>query len=290
MNLTNLHDLPEAFVRAVTNDPYTGGGDISVTKLIDSPQVRILRKQYGHAVVEDVSDRIWSLLGQSVHTILERAGNETSDIQEERLFADVDGWKLSGQFDRMEVRSKTMDDYKVTSTYKVTGDHKDWERQLNVLRWLAIQNGYEVERLRIVAILRDFSKAKGLRDPDYPKQAVVVVPIEVWPLEETYQYIRTRINLHQQAESGTMIDCTDDERWFSGNKYALMKKGAKRAIKLYERREDIPSPLTDGTFVEERAGVYRRCAEYCEVAPFCEQYKPIREAVSAPLWESDNSD
>lgn len=290
MNLTNLHGLPEALVRAVTNDPYTGGGDISVTKLIDSPQVRMLRKEYGESVVEDVSDRIWSLLGQSVHTILERAGNETSDVQEERLFADVDGWKLSGQFDRMDLHGKTMDDYKVTSTYKVTGDHKDWERQLNCLRWLAIQNGYEVDHLRIVAILRDWSRAKGLRDPDYPKQAVVVVPIEVWPLEETYQYIRNRISLHQAAEAGTIVECTDEERWFSGNKYAHMKKGAKRAIKLYEQREQIPDPLPDGTYVEERPGTYRRCEEYCEVAPFCEQHRSSREAVSTSLWESDNGD
>lgn len=288
MNLTNLHGLPEALVRAVTNDPYTGGGDISVTKLIDSPQVRVLRKQYGHSVVEDVSDRIWSLLGQSVHTILERAGNETSDLQEERLYAEVDGWKLSGQFDRMDLHNKTMDDYKVTSTYKARGDHMDWERQLNVLRWLAIQNGYEVERLRIVAILRDWSRAKGLRDPDYPKQAVEVIDLDVWPLEETYQYIRDRISIHKAAEEGEVIECTDEERWFSGNKYALMKQGGKRAIKLYERKDDIPSPLPDGTFVEERQGIYRRCAEYCEVAPFCEQYRPIREAVSASLWESDN--
>ena len=36
MNLTNLLGLPDAFVAAVKNDPYSGGGDISVTKLIDS--------------------------------------------------------------------------------------------------------------------------------------------------------------------------------------------------------------------------------------------------------------
>ena len=35
MNLTNLYGLPDALVNAVRNDPYQGGGDISVTKLID---------------------------------------------------------------------------------------------------------------------------------------------------------------------------------------------------------------------------------------------------------------
>ncbi len=35
--ITNKHGLPEALVAAVRNDPYAGGGDISVTKLIAQP-------------------------------------------------------------------------------------------------------------------------------------------------------------------------------------------------------------------------------------------------------------
>ena len=59
--ITNKHGLPEALVRAVRNDPYTGGGDISVTKLIDSPQRRQLWRQHEADIEEDVSERIWSL-------------------------------------------------------------------------------------------------------------------------------------------------------------------------------------------------------------------------------------
>ena len=47
MNLTNIHDLPQALVDAVRNDPYEGGGDISFTKLIDSAQRRVLLKKFG---------------------------------------------------------------------------------------------------------------------------------------------------------------------------------------------------------------------------------------------------
>lgn len=285
MNLTNIHDLPQALVDAVKNDPYKGGGDISVTKLIDSAQRRVLLKKFGHAVVEDVSERIWSLLGQAVHTILERANK--SDIVEERLYADVEGWKLSGQFDRMDLRNETLDDYKCTSTFKVMmSDMKEWERQLNILRWLAIQNGYKVEKLRIIAILRDWRKSDAKRKPDYPQKPVVTIDIPVWSLDETYQYIRERINLHQAAEAGgTHIGCTDEERWYEGTTYALMKKGGKRAIKIYERKEDAESAVTDGYVVETRRGGYRRCAEYCEVAEFCEQYRSDRENTDAAEWE-----
>lgn len=286
MNLTNIHDLPQALVDAVRNDPYKGGGDISVTKLIDSAQRRVLVKKFGGAIVEDVSERIWSLLGQAVHTILERANK--SDIVEERLYADVEGWKLSGQFDRMDLHSETLDDYKCTSTYKVTkSDMIEWERQLNVLRWLAIQNGYKVETLRIIAILRDWRKADAKRKPDYPQQPVATINIRVWPLEETYQYIRERITLHQAAEAGgTNIACTDEERWYEGTTYALMKSGGKRAIKIFERKEDAESQLADGQYVETRRGGYRRCAEYCEVSEFCDQYRSDREDTATAFWES----
>jgi hypothetical protein len=289
MNLTNVHDLPQALVDAVRNDPYTGGGDISVTKLIDSPQRRVLLKQYKDSIVEDVTERIWSLLGQAVHTILERANK--SDVVEERLFAEVDGWSLSGQFDRMDLHKTTLDDYKCTSTYKVMmSDMIDWERQLNVLRWLAHQNGYTVDKLRIIAILRDWRKADAKHKQGYPQQPVATIDIPVWPLEETYQYIRSRISIHQNAEAGMATECTNEERWYTGTTYALKKVGGKRALKVSERKEELESQLTDGTFIEERPGLYRRCAEYCEVANFCTQYQPDREALSSSIWESDNGD
>lgn len=287
MNITNVFDLPQALVEAVKNDPYTGGGDISVTKLIDSPQRRVLLKQYKDSIVEDVTERIWSLLGQAVHTILERANK--SDVVEERLFAEVDGWKLSGQFDRLDVHGETLDDYKCTSVFKVMmSDMKDWERQLNVLRWLAHQNGHKVEKLRIIAILRDWRKADAKHKADYPQQPVVTIDIPVWSLDETYQYIRSRISIHQHAEAGGATSCSDEERWYTGTTYALKKVGGKRAIKVVERKEELGSEIPDGTFIEERPGLYRRCAEYCEVSNFCEQYKPDREALSSSLWESDS--
>lgn len=293
MNITNLHNLPEAIVNAVKNDPYSAGNsDISVTKLIDSPQLRVLRKRHANAIVEDVTERIWSLLGQAVHTILERADQGENVIAEDRLYADVDGWKLSGQFDRCDLHNTTLDDYKVTSTYKVMMDsHIEWERQLNCLRWLAIQNGYKVDKLRIVAILRDHRKSDVLRKPGYPPMPVHVIDIPVWDLGETHEYIRNRIWVHKNSEAGEIpLFCTPEETWYSGDKFAVMKQGGKRAIKIYERREDAEQGLADGYFVEERKGIYRRCAEYCEVANFCEQWRSVWQDTSSSIWSDSGGD
>lgn len=273
MNLTNVLGLPDAFVAAVRNDPYTGGGDISVTKLIDAPQRRVLYKQYKDFVVEDVSERVWSLLGQAVHTVLERA--ETSALVEKRLFTEVNGWKLSGQFDRLHVHDKCLQDWKVTTTYKSKGD-PSWERQLNILRLLAEDNGFNVERLQVVAIYRDWSRAKAKANQEYPQNNVQVIDIPVWSLEEARRYVEERIELHQRAEAGDIPLCSDEERWYAGSTYALMKNGGKRAIRVVEDRSQLGEP-DDGYHIEERKGGYRRCEEFCEVSPFCKQHQMTRE-------------
>lgn len=275
MNLTNIHGLPDALVNAVKNDPYTGGGDISVTKLIDSPQRRVLRKKYSSMVVEDVSERIWSLMGQAVHTVLERAG--TSALVEERLYSTVEGWSVSGQFDRLHLEDAVLQDWKVCSVYKAKGDAA-WEQQLNCLRWLAHKNGYEVNRLQVVAIFRDWKASEAKRNPDYPQRNVMIIEVPVWGLEQAEEYVRQRVMLHKAADvqdNPSPIECSEEERWYAGTTYALMKEGGKRAKKVVPIREQL-EPVPADHYIEERPGINRRCEGYCEVAPFCEQFKRIK--------------
>ena len=137
MTITNKHGLPASFVEAVRRDPYQGGGDISATALIDSPQRRALLYQHGSKIDTDVSSMVWALLGSAVHHILERSEVD-GVVVEERLYADVGGWEVSGQFDRYNPDTKALQDYKVTTVYKLGGDKKDWTRQLNVLRCIAL--------------------------------------------------------------------------------------------------------------------------------------------------------
>jgi hypothetical protein len=269
--VTNIHGLPQSIVAAVTNDPYVGGGDISVTKLIDSPRVRVLTQLNHDRISVDVSERVWSLLGQAVHTILERAGlREEGMIVEQRLFAEVNGWTLSGQFDVMHLEAGKISDYKVTTVWKKNGSDS-WTRQLNVLRWLAHQNGQEINTLEIVAIFRDWRKTEAQRNPEYPQAAIQVIPVPVWDLDEVDTYVRERVMLHQMAADGAEFDCTEDERWYSGDTYALMKPGAKRALKLKET-PFTPEEIPEGHDVVVRKGEYKRCAHYCDVALFCQQW------------------
>jgi hypothetical protein len=266
---TNVHGLPQSIVAAVTADPYVGGGDISVTKLIDAPQVRTLMAKHKDAITTDVSERIWSLLGQAVHTILERAAlRQEGMVAEDRLYAEVAGWQLSGQFDVMHLETGVLSDYKVTTVYKLQNTDA-WTQQLNVLRWLAHKNGITVNTLEIIAILRDWKKGEAERKPEtYPQTPITRVSIPLWSLEDTEEYILDRVQLHQFAQKGGRVDCTDEERWYTGTQFALMKDGGKRAVKLFSER---PTEIPEGHHIEERPGEYRRCASYCEVRAFCPQ-------------------
>lgn len=286
--LTNLQGLPESLRNAIIRDPYTSGGaDISVTRLIQPPQLVTLAKQFAADITEDVTDRIWSLFGQAVHHILDRA-DDARAIHEQRLFTEQRGWKISGAFDRY--LEGVIQDYKVCSVYSVKdGGKKEWEEQQNLLACLARRNRIAVNRLQIVAILRDWRRAEMERagdDGDYPRHMVQVVDLPVWSQEQANEFLDHRVALHQAAQiHGFPVPCTDEDRWFSGEQWAVMKKGGKRAIKLHPSPGEAASHADNANnkafrentkekfFVEHRPGKYNRCQTYCTVADFCPQWK-----------------
>jgi len=280
MQITNHANLPEAIVNAVRNDPYDSGAcDISVTKLIGPPQIRVLEREHADEITEDASDRIWSLIGQIGHKILERAA--VHDIAERRLFAEIAGWRISGQFDNLVLLPDgTLQDYKFTSVWAVAdGIKPEWEAQLNILRWLATQNGYPpIRRLQSVAILRDWSKGKAKQGNPYPPHQVKVLPVPLWTLEETRAYIIARIQLHKLADERAahgdpLPRCTDAERWAKPTTYAVRKPGRKSAVKLYDNEDDALTHSAEipSGYVEHRPGESIRCADYCAVADYCAQ-------------------
>ena len=269
--LTNIHGLPQSIMDAVTNDPYVGGGDISTTKLIDSPRVRVLSAKHHAEITVDVSERVWALLGQAVHTILERAGlRQEGVITEERMYADVDGWLVSGQVDTLHLASEKLSDFKVTTVWK-RGGSDSWTRQLNVLRWLAHKNGHTINTLEVIGIFRDFRKSEALRDPSYPQAAIQTIHVPLWTLEETEDYVRERVAIHRAASNGIDIQCTDEERWMSPSKFALMKDGGKRAVRVADHAEDL-GEVMEGYTITERRGEAKRCAMYCDVSAWCSQW------------------
>lgn len=275
--LTNKLNLPQAVVMAVQNDPYSRGkSDISVTQLITPPYQRKLRQAV--EPVEDVADRLFSLYGQIGHGILERAGLKAGSDVENRLFSEVNGWTVSGQYDLIE--DGILMDYKFTTFWSVKGDEPkpEWVQQLNLLRALAIRNGIEVKGLRIIALLRDYQKSAASRDPEYPQFPIVPVDIPMWDLDAAEAFMLERVKLHQESDPAP---CSDEDRWKQPQVFALKKSGLKRAVKLFTNVDDATAAMPNNKdyFIEMRPAEYRRCAEYCNVSHGCKVWQ--REQATA---------
>ena len=285
MQFTNRHNVPSAIVNNVLNDEYSkGDADISVTQLLNSPRIVLLQRVNDDKMVADVVDRLPSVLGTAMHKVLEKGANP-GEIVEERFFYSILGWKVSGAVDLQIPKDDgtwEINDYKLTSVYSVMAEKWEWTAQLNMYAYLMrMATGRRATTLKIVAVLKDWNRRQGAFKPDYPDAPIVMVDVEVWSDERQDAYMHDRVFLHQlnsiALDNGEAIDhCTDEERWLRGVKYAVMKKGRKSAVKLFEKEEDANGWIEqqDETFtIEHRPGEPIRCAgNYCGVAQWCKQY------------------
>ena len=292
MVITNNAGYPEALVKAVENDSYSKGEgvDRSVTGLLAPPRQAALKEIHGHEIVEDVSDRTYALYGQLVHLLLERAGEQSLNaINEQRLYTEVNGWKISGQTDTLTLtedqRSWIISDYKFVTAYKFKRSYsgelvipEDYENQLNMYAYLLNENGYKVDGLKIVAIYRDWSKLEAKRDSNYPQLGAETHDIPLWTEDKAKAFIEERVRLHQAAEND-LPECTDDERWAKPDKYALMPTAKSvRARKLFDSRVDATTwaaanNMKTGWVIDHRKGANVRCENYCPVSEWCDQLK-----------------
>jgi len=290
LKYTNKHNIPQEIINAVHNDNYSRGkATISATGLLQPPRIRLLAQEHYDKLTIDVSDEIWKLLGQSVHTILERANENNEDtITEQRMFAIVKDWTVSGQTDSIDVKSNTLKDYKVTSVWSIVSALKEgkveWEQQLNIYAYLYKQTTEKtIDQLNIIAIARDWNKNQYLRSGgDYPPSPITVLNIDLWSDEEQEAFIKQRVSIHQEAEVDYLINdklplCTDEERWRRKDTYRVEKKGRKTAVRVLDTQEEANEYIgghKDSKLLKvvEAKGECVRCANYCDVAEFCNQY------------------
>lgn len=294
MKITNKFGLPEAFLSFARNGKYDkGSADISVTTLIDAPRVNILKQQNSNEITADVVDMIWPLLGTAVHHILDSADPRGNVITEERLFANINGWVVSGQVDHQElVDGKVyISDYKVTSVWSVIYGKEEWARQLNCYaQLLRMDRGVEIGGIRIVAILRDWQRREAQLKPDYPQSPVVSVGIDLWDEQKAMAYMVERVSLHQMAQMAwdtmeSIVECSDEERWTKPSTWAIKKKGNKRAARVFDTEAAAVAALQEygnGATIEHRKGGRKRCEQYCSVSDFCTQWAMERLEAEAP--------
>jgi len=291
MKLTNKFNLPQTFVNVIDRPTYSKGkAHISATEIINSPRIVQLKKKYWDEIEQDASEMVWSLFGSAVHNILEH-GKDEHHIVEERLHLEFEGWRISGAIDLQEVEPNgtiTISDYKVTGAWAVMNEKDDWHRQLNIYGWMVEKvKKVPVGKLQIIAIIRDWSARDAATKENYPQSPVATIDIPLWTFEEREAFVAKRIYHHGTAlfemeTDGEMPDCTAEEMWEKKTSYALKKDGNVRAKSVHESQEEAEKALAKAEesakkgekfVIEIRQGERTRCRNYCQVAPFCTQYK-----------------
>ena len=282
MKITNKNGIPDPIYRAIKSGWYSGDGAkhfCSVTELLKPEKIFVLERRYKEQITQEASGLIWSLMGSAMHRVLE-ASETKSTLNEERLFATVNGKIISGGIDLFE--DGIISDFKFTSVwqYLYKSSNTLWEQQLNLYSYLYQSAGFEVDKLQIILIFRDWVAAKGKYEKRYPQQ-IEVIPLEKWDLSWCRQFIAMKLDKLERALSlpdDAIPACSQQERWQDPKKYAVMKKGNKRALKLFDSKKSATKFISlhkdrKKLFIDIRESIPRRCENYCVVNRFCNFYQ-----------------
>ena len=283
--LTNKLNLPQPFVDAATSHHEYKANRYSVTEVLGGTCEAVLKRRHHGEQDEDVADRVWAILGTAVHKVLQDAKAGQGQMQEKWMGVTLEGfckgYVLSGICDLYDDSTKTVTDYKTCSVWKcMVGDFEDWRRQTLIYCWMLRESGYDARHGEIVAIMRDHNMRKARNEKEYPDHPVMVVSwdftdddfndigvdIYDWFLEVMFQ---------ETLDDDELEPCSPEQCWHKPDKWAVMKDGRKKAVRVFEDEEQAVELLNtlkeqdQGHHIEFREGEDTRCQSYCSVAQFC---------------------
>lgn len=281
MIITNKLNLPSPFVSFAQRDYVYEPNEYRVTSLLKGIRETILERRHHKEIERDVSDMVWLLFGTAVHGILEKHQELGHELKEERIKVPIGDYILSGQFDLYNDETKIVTDYKTASVWKIIfGDFEDWRRQILIYCLMLRKIGFDAQGGQIVAFLKDHSKRDAKIKPDYPQFPVQVVKFNFTDddFKECEEWLQARFEEIAAAEKlpdDELPICTPDERFNSGDKFAVMKKGRKTALRVLDTMEEAEQWKAEngGDEIVIRPGEDKKCLDYCAACEFCSYYK-----------------
>lgn len=295
MKVTNNDGLPEpvflAIKRWLSRKRYLMPIDISVTELVDSPQVRRLKKKFDKEVEIEASAYLNAAFGSSVHCFIERNGSQyhhpgAGSVRGNELVRDLERFeqpmiyefnerRIGGTPDYLNYDRGEIWDWKTASVWALLdGPKEEWQKQLQVYLYLAQRciHGFKPGKrpINIYVWYKDWSRMKALAGNSYPQKDWDTFAIAPAHPDTVEKYIAERMELHFAKEVGS---CTPEEKWERPKKFALMKKGRKSAVRLFDDAVVAMDMLANNPkyYMVERPGERVRCESYCPVRGFCEQ-------------------
>ncbi len=264
--------LAAAFYRGMNSHPTHEDlkSNCSCTELLNPPQQTILRWRNKDKIERVMSECFAMLSGTAHHDYIHDSFNKLPNkdeigLSEFPMRIDVLGWTVTGTTDLIlwtnrAKRTIKIRDYKTVHEF-AGGTQSGWEKyekQLNIYAYMALQQGMvlegdkECKPLSIVELYRGWSKGMagkainsrgGAKIGSHPKLPFGRIEFDPWPYEKTQTYIEDRVRLLQDAlgrDDSNLPVCSEDERNFAGS--------------------TAPNKV---------------CNDYCDVAPFCKQYKGL---------------
>ena len=284
MKITNKLNLPDMLVRAVEKDYQYRDKRYSITSLLDPDRVLMLKRRHNDEIEQDVSECIWMLFGTVTHYALETGieCRENEYVEEHLEYTFPSGYTLSGIIDHVE---DYIDDYKTTSVWTVIygSNNEHWKKQLQMGAYLHYkEHGNWISKGRIIAILKDFNKKDSLSKDNYPTLPVQVIEFDLGTPEEIEEWIVKRFKRIQYLEGLNDMDlplCNMEERFNTGDKYAVKKKTNKTAFRVFDTLDEARELLIELEMkypnvyeIEERIGEDKKCKDYCNCCQFCPYY------------------
>lgn len=272
MKVTNKYGLPESIRKACEYKQHTTA-DFSVTQLLKGVCEIVLEKMNNDNLEIDCSESVFAIFGSAVHKILENEDVEGVEKEVYMTFTTSNGAVISGVADEIDNNKKTVNDYKTCAVWKIKfKDYDDWRKQLKSYCFLNYKRtGKMFLKGTIIALIKDWSPTDRDRDNEYPRTPIVKIEFdftedEILDVEQLWTEKTNEVNYILNYQS-KLYECSEKEKWTKPPKFAVMKKGRKTAIKLFDSEdeaEELASTDKD-YFVEHRKGEDTKCIKYCLV-------------------------
>jgi len=311
-NVTNI-SLPMAVWLASDDYDFRPQGKaISATALLKPPRQILLRERLRPEDVKtpDVTDFIASRMGTSIHDGIEKAWltnyekcmrllgypqqviesirinpgdleeGEIPIYLERRGSREIMGYTISGKFDL--VLNGELNDFKSTSVYTYVKGSKDEDYCLqgSIYRWIH-QDIVTEDTIAIQFIFTDWQRAMAKSDPKYPQTRVLEHRVPLMSLEETEQWIRSRLRTleeHAELPESKLPYCSDKDLWRTDTVWKYYADPAKSTDPKARSTKNFDTALEANNFraskgkgiVVEKKGVVKACG-YCAAFPICSQ-------------------
>lgn len=292
--LTNELNLPQPFVDAARSNHSYKPKRYSVTELLGGTCEAVLKRRHAGEQDEDVSDRVWAIFGTAVHKVLEQAEPVEGQMREKHMRVGVgDGYELSGVCDLFDENTETVTDWKTTSVWSVLyKDYEAWRKQLLMYCYMLVRKGYKARKGEIVALMRDHSMRTARLEADYPKHPVARLEWEftgddVAEVEREIEAWFEEVKEQERRSDDELVPCNPQQRWSKPEKWAVMRNGQKKAVRVFESRVEAlehmewlaNAPANKGRAlrIEHRPGEDVKCRSYCSVSAFCPHLKKSGE-------------